>query len=78
MLKLVKDDTVKIERINQQGLSAFNDIKKDIEEGKIENVVVLYKQDGNNYYVPITDVSYEAIGWMLFKALLDVAVEDEG
>lgn len=76
MLKLIKDDTIKVKRVNEKGLMALDSIKRDIQEGKIDDVVVLYRQDDIAYYIPITDISFDAMGWLMFRAMLDMAAEE--
>ena len=61
----------------KKGLENLKKIKKDLEDGKIEHAIVLYRRDGEDYYMPLTDSSYETFGWMMQKAMIAMAVEDD-
>lgn len=62
----------------KKGLENLGKVKKDLENGKIEHAVILYRRDGEDYYIPLTESPYETFGWMMQKAMIAMAVEDEG
>jgi len=62
----------------KKGLKNLEKIKKDLEEGNIEHAVVLYRRDDEDYYLPLTDSSYETFGWMMQKAIVTMVEDDDG
>lgn len=62
----------------KKGLENLEKIKKYLEDGNMEHAVILYRRDDEDYYMPLTDSSYETLGWMMQKAILAMTVEDEG
>ena len=61
----------------KKGLESLENIKKGLEDGKIEHAIVLYKRDDEDYYLPLTDSSYETFGWMMQKAIIAMVEDDE-
>ena len=63
--------------LTKKGLENLEKIRKGLEDGKIEHAVVLYRRDDEDYYMPLTDSPYETFGWMMQKAIIAMAVEDD-
>ncbi len=67
---------VKVVPIPKPGLKALATVMEGLQDGSIEHAVIVYKKDEEDYYIALTDSSYETLGWMLQKALTCLVVED--
>lgn len=64
---------------HKKGLANLKNLKKDLEDGSIEHAIVIYRKDGEDWYLALTDSFYETFGWMLQKTIIHMSsVEDEG
>ena len=83
---LSKDKKVKVVPKNpviqftpaKDGLDNLKKVQADLEEGSLDHAIVLYRRDGDDYYLPLTDSTYETFGWMMQKTIVAMSVEDEG
>jgi hypothetical protein len=62
----------------KDGLDNLKKVQTDLEEGSLDHAIILYRRDGDDYYLPLTDSTYETFGWMMQKTIVAMAVEDEG
>ncbi len=67
---------VKVVSFNKEGLKNLGIIVKGLEDGSIEDAVIIYKKDEETYYIALTDSSFETLGWMLHKANVCMVIED--
>ncbi len=68
--------TVKIVPIPKPGLKNLAMVMDGLKDGSIDHAVIVYKKDEQDYYISLTDSSYETLGWMLQKAVTCLVVED--
>ena len=67
---------VKVIPIPKLGLKNLAMVMDGLKDGSIDHAVIVYKKDEQDYYVALTDSSYETLGWMLQKAVTCLVVED--
>lgn len=61
---------------HKKGLANLKNLKKDLADGNIEHAIVIYRKDGEDWYLALTDSTYETLGWMLQKTVVAMSVED--
>ena len=67
---------VKVIPIPKPGLKNLAMVMDGLKDGSIDRAVVIYRQNGEEYYLALTDSSYEALGWMVQKTIIALATED--
>ena len=62
---------------DEDGADVFEHFKERMLEGTIDDAIIVFRAGDKAYFQPVTTSSYERFGWLLFRTMLALAVDQD-